>query len=175
MTHRARRALQAVIRVTPAHIAPPQRAEMVQLATKITAALLQQRIRPDDLCQQFDVWGREDANGVNLTLRHDVVQFGSDAKRLKLITTIHQGEPDSSANTLTRAQLNALRLIARYHAFIKSNWSITPGTQEVFESTRRMILGSLPAGSAAVVEELRKKDLVELARLPHHDVPTVSE
>ena len=98
----ARAALRAVIRVKPASLIPQQRAEIVRLATEITAALLSQRIHPDGLQQRFDIWGQEDADGVNLTLRHDVAQFGSDAKRLNLIVTIHQEEPDASADALRR-------------------------------------------------------------------------
>ncbi len=101
---------------------------------------------------------------MNHTLRRDVAQFGSDAKRLKLIATIHQPKPDSSSDPLTRAHLKNLRLIARYYVFIKSNWSMTPGTQEVFESARQTFVRSLPVGNAELALQLQTTDLLEIAR-----------
>lgn len=160
----ARAALRAVIRVKPKDITGQQANELVLLATQITGALLRQRIRPDRSQQRFDIWGHEDSGGVNRTLRRDVARFASDAKRLHLIAAIHQGAPDWSPEPLTQAQLNNLRLIARYYVYIKSYWSMTPGTQEVFESTRRTILDTLADADSASTEELRSIDLLELAR-----------
>jgi hypothetical protein len=160
----ARAALRAVIRVKPDIITGQQATELVQLATEISGALLRQRIRPDSSQQRFDIWGHEDSHGVNRTLRRDVARFASDAKRLHLIATIHQQDSDWSADPLPRAQLNRLRLIARYYVYIKSYWSMTPGTQEVFESTRRTILDTLADAESVLTEELQSTDLLELAR-----------
>ncbi len=155
----ARAALKAVVRVNPETVDPQQAVEFVQHSTHITSSLLRQRIRPDSTQSRFDVWGSEDSNGVNHTLRRDVSRFGSDARRLKLIWSIHlqQDSPstDREKDPLGRVLLNNLRLIARYFDFIQSNWSMTPGTRQVFESTQRMILDSLPDGNS---------DLLELAK-----------
>lgn len=159
----ARAALKAAVRLQPESITSHQANELVQLATQITETLLQQRIRPDSSQSRFDVWGKEDADGVNRTLRHDVAQFGNDAKRLHLITTIHRREPDRSHDLMNHAQLDNLRLIARYYLFIKSNWSMTPGTTKVFHSARQAVLESLITADPVLVQELQAMDFADLA------------
>jgi hypothetical protein len=32
------------------------------------------------LCERFEVWGYEDGDGVNCTLRHDIARFAADAE-----------------------------------------------------------------------------------------------
>jgi hypothetical protein len=160
----ARAALKAAVRLHPESITSQQANELVQLATRITGGLLQQRIRPDSTQSRFDVWGQEEADGVNRTLRRDVAQFGSDARRLNLITTIHQRESDGTHEFMNRAQLDNLQLIARYYLFIKSHWSITPGTTNIFHSAREAILESLIAADPALVQKLRAMDFADLAR-----------
>lgn len=159
----ARAALKAIVRINPAEVTDDQAAELVRLATRITGAILRQRIRPDNATRRFDVWGQEDADGVNHTLRHDLVQFEKDAKRLNLIASIHQRESRASADDVTCAQLKNLRLIARYFVFIRSNWSVTPGTRRVFDSTRSALLASLPALDTNVTAKLQSRELPELA------------
>jgi hypothetical protein len=56
--------------------------------------------------------------------------------------------------------------------FIQSNWSMTPGTQQVFESTRQEFLTSLPAGNAALLRKLQAKDLLKTATSTQLDVGT---
>lgn len=160
----ARSVLRAVVRVKPVAATPAQADELVRLATDITSALLRQRIKPDQARRRFEVWGHEEAGGVNRTLRHDVTRFASDAKRLALISTIHHRPTSSPNRSLALQQAKNLRLVARYYAFIKSSWSMTPGTQEVFESARRTFLESVPDGNAKFVRSLRSKDLLDLAR-----------
>ncbi len=160
----ARAALKAAVRLKPESVASHQAAEMVQLATQITSALLRQRIQPDSTQSRFDIWGQEDTDGVNRTLRRDVAQFGSDAKRLKLLATIHQHDTDAVEDTLDCAQLANLRLIARYYVFIQTNWSMTPGTTDVFQSARQSILESLLAGDTTIIQKLQRTDFGELAQ-----------
>ncbi|WP_182866929.1 hypothetical protein [Stieleria mannarensis] len=159
----ARAALKAVVRIAPDSVTAKESAEMVALATEITDALLKQRIRPDQSEQRFDIWGHEQADGVNHTLRRDVVRFGNDAKRLNLIAQIHQPGPDPSSDRLMRAQLKNLRMIARYYVFIRSGWSVTEGTQNVFDSTRQAFLKSLPDVPEAMYTQLKTKSFAELA------------
>lgn len=159
----ARAALRAAVRLKPESVTPRQSHELVQLATQVTGALLQQRIRPDSTQSRFDVWGQEGEDGVNRTLRRDVAQFGSDARRLKLIAANHQRISNADDGSADRAQLNNLRLIAHYYAFIKSNWSMTPGTASIFDSARLAILDSLIAGDPEQIQKLRSMDLADLA------------
>nr|WP_143547733.1 hypothetical protein [Rhodopirellula sp. SM50] len=165
----ARIALQAIVRVSPDSVTAQQASDFVRLATEITDALLKQRIRPDRSQQRFDIWGREEADGVNHTLRRDIVRFGKDAKRLKLIARIHQPDSDVSNTQLTRAQLKNLRLLARYYRFIQSGWSVTEGTQNVFESTRKTFLESLGDDRETLYDQLRTRQLPELSTLISSD------
>ncbi|MCS7468099.1 hypothetical protein NZK35_15715 [Stieleria sp. ICT_E10.1] len=164
-----RTALKAIVRVPPESVTAQQAAELVALATEITAALLKQRIRPDRSQRRFDIWGREDADGVNHTLRRDIVRLGNDAKRLKLIAQIHQQDSAAEIDQVTRAQLKNLRLVARYYRFIQSGWSVTEGTQNVFESTRKTFLESLGDDRETLYDQLRTKPLPELSRLISND------
>ena len=154
----ARKTIGAIARLDVAAISPQQRAELVRLASDVTEALLCQRIQPNANHTRFVIWGQEDANGVNRTLRNDVQQFSTDAARLARVATIDKRQSD----LLARTQLKNLRLIARYYFFIAAHWSLTPGTQQVFESARQTISGSLPAVQAALTEALREAELLEL-------------
>ncbi|MDV6032578.1 MAG: hypothetical protein F9B45_21330 [Phycisphaera sp. RhM] len=165
----ARAALQAIVRVAPDSVTTQQASDAVRLAAEITEALLKQRIRPDPSQQRFDIWGREEADGVNHTLRRDIVRFGKDARRLKLIAQIHQQDSDVSNAQLTRAQLKNLRLLARYYSFIQAGWSVTGGTQDLFESTRSMFLESLVHVRETTYDQLRTRQLSELPNLISND------
>jgi hypothetical protein len=155
----ARRTLEAVARLDAAAIPRQKAAVIVRLATEITHSLVKQRIRPDIKQRQFEIWGQEDAGGVNWTLRNDVKQFGTDAARLKRIAALDKRQAD----LLARTQLKNLRLIARYYAYIFSYWSVTPGTRQVFESARDKLSGSLPADQVSLAKTLRETELFELA------------
>ena len=155
-----RAALKAVVRVNQEAVTPEQSAEFVRLATVLTEALLRERIRPDALEQTFDVWGNEDARGVNMTLRHDVSVFADDARRLKVIFECH-----ASSVSLTSAQLKRMRLLARYYAFIKANWSVSPGTKSVFDSACQKIGHSLDPNDSAIAQTISTASLLELAAM----------
>ena len=96
---------------------------------------------------------------MNWTLRNDINQFGTDAVRLKRIAAFDEQQSD----LLARTQMKNLRLIARYYAYIAANWSITPGTQRVFESARHTLAGSLPATEVSLSRSLQETALGELA------------
>jgi hypothetical protein len=155
----ARTTLQAIGRLDAAEIPAQKAAEVVRLASKVTQTLLTERIRPDRQQQRFAVWGPEDAAGVNWTLRKDVKQFGTDAVRLKRIAAFDKRQSD----LLARTQMKNLRLITRYYAYLASNWSITPGTRQVFESARDTLSGSLPTAQASLTKSLQATELRELA------------
>ncbi len=167
--HGARTALKAIVRLPPESVTARQATELVALATEITAALLKQRIRPDPSQRRFDIWGREESDGVNHTLRRDIVRLGNDAKRLKLIAQIHRQDSLAAIDQVTRAQLKNLRLVARYYMFIQSGWSVTEGTENVFESTRKRFLESLGDDRETLYDQLRTRQLPELAKLISSD------
>ena len=168
--HGARRSLKAAVRIDRTSLDSQQANELVSLSAKITTALLLERIRPDKAEKRFNIWGREDSNGANHTLRRDVLRFATDAKRLAMIAS--NCTPASANATLpkqikrlTTVQLRNMRLIARYYVFIKSNWSVSDGTQKVFDSAKETILKSLPPGSQADEKSLRDQSLEEIASL----------
>ena len=166
----ARHALKAVVRISPSEITDEQSQTLVQMSAEITVALLQARIRPDASERRFDVWGQEDANGVNRTLRHDIAQFAGDAQRLSLIASIHQpvAESDSSIiSQVNRSQLRHLKLISRYFIFIDTIWTVTPGTRSVFEATRLAVVNSIVGGDDSLIQELRTIELREVAKRIH--------
>lgn len=163
----ARAMLKAVVRISPADMTPEQSRDLVRLSTEITGALLRARIRPDASEKRFDVWGQEDANGVNRTLRHDIAQFANDAKRLSLTESLHQPNgrsDDSTISLVAQTQLRQLRLISRYYVFIDAIWTVTPGTQAVFESAKLTVVNSLATGDETLKRKLISKDLKELAK-----------
>jgi len=139
----------------------PDAEKLVSAAAALTHEILKKRIRPTTNDQRFTVWGHEDENAVNWTLRRDVLGFGTDALRLNQIAD----GVESEAEAVSRALLKNLRLVARYFVFIDTKWTVTPGTQKVFESTRDSIATSLPAQQAAlsnVIKETRLRDLAIL-------------
>lgn len=155
----ARATLQALARLDANEIPADDAAELVELAAKVTQELLRQRIRPDLRQQRFTIWGREDNNGVNWTLRDDIQQFGSDAVTLRKIALLDRRASDLPVRT----QMQNLRLIARYYSYIAGGWTVTPGTQKAFESSRDLISASLPVKLASLGKTLRQTDLAELA------------
>ncbi|WP_233903307.1 hypothetical protein [Stieleria maiorica] len=54
-------------------------------------------------------------------------------------------------------------MLARYYMFIRSGWSVTEGTQDVFDSTRQAFLKSLPDVPEASHTQLKTKTFAELA------------
>ena len=156
----ARHAIGKLVRHDPAIMSPVQRRQAVKLAAEITRSLMAQRLSPDDTETRFNIWGSEDANGVNLTLRHDIVTFANDAKRLSLIAAKYvtndpqsgepqSGEPQSGDSQGTETEVvneaitYQLRILGRYQDFVKSGFSITPGSQAVFTSSQRAIASLL--------------------------------
>ena len=142
---------------------PPDAEKLVRAAAALTHEILKKRIQPTTNDQKFTVWGHEDENEINWTLRRDVLDFASDASRLKQIADGIGGR----AEAVSAALLKNLRLLARYFVFIDSNWTVTPGTQKVFESARNSIATSLPAQQAAlssVIKGTRLRDLAVLIR-----------
>ncbi|MCO8124551.1 hypothetical protein NHH03_22620 [Stieleria sp. TO1_6] len=159
----ARDTLKKVVRLKPETVPPNVEVELVELASDITSALLQQRIRPDASNTRFRIWGSEDSQGVNRTLRRDVVQFAADAKRLKLISSIHLPASDKLVEHLKRSHLHNLRQIAAYFVFIDANWTMTPGTHDVFESTKKSILQCFQGSDVDLIDKLHTMDFRELA------------
>jgi len=139
----------------------PDAQKLVRAAAALTHGILNKRIQPTTDDQKFTIWGHEDENAINWTLRRDVLDFASDALRLRQIADALESE----AEVVSRTQLKNLRLLARYFVFIDTNWTVTPGTQKVFESARNSIATSLPAQQAAlsnVIKETRLRDLAIL-------------
>lgn len=167
--HDARAALAAAENVDRSKLTPAQSSELVSRAAEVTHQLLRYRLRAkgsDD--SQYAIWGGEDENGINWTLRQDLATFGNDARRLKQFSML----PSRDRDAVTRWQLKNLRLVARYYSFIKSNWEVSGGTQQVFHSTRDAIADALPAAQKSFSATIKETQLDELAtRLPVDGTP----
>jgi S1-C subfamily serine protease len=155
----ARRLLISAEGLAAKKLPPRDGAELTQASAAATSRLLKSRIAPSDNDRRFTVMGREDANGVNWTLRNDIANFGNDAARLAAIARWSGKNSDE----LARTQLANLRLLSRFYVFIATNWPVSEGTQRLFDQTRDRFALALPGDQAALTERLRGIDLRELA------------
>lgn len=112
----------------------------------------------------FVVWGREDEDGANHTLRRDVRRVGSDLAGLST--------SGLTADRRARAAVRALGFIARYHAFIDDRWNVTTGTRAVFDGAREAALKQLPESYGSLSRQLGRLDLESLAGTLDTDPPT---
>ena len=169
----ARRALGEAATADWKLASPKQRDKLVADAAEVTHRLLRYRLRAlGDNDERYAIWGGEDADGVNWTLRGDLATFGKDALRLRQIAD----QSPESVPAVTNIQLQNLRLVARYYDYIDRNWSVTGGTKFAFESTRDAFADSLPAAQSALAAEIRKTDLGQLARrIPVDGTPKLLE
>ncbi|MCA9269498.1 MAG: hypothetical protein KDA41_13550, partial [Planctomycetales bacterium] len=165
----ARQALAAAAEIDAAQLSPEESQRLFEQAAAVTHSLLRARLKAtDDYDTRYAIWGTEDASGVNWTLRRDVQTFAADARRLKQLARLSPKEEE----TLTRAQLKGLRLVARYYAFIDRNWSVSDGTQQVFDAARDAFAESLPAAQSSLASQLKSLPLDDLAlRLPIDGAP----
>lgn len=112
----------------------------------------------------FVVYGTEDDQGVNWTLRAQVAAFGAEAGALP-------ARLDSRA--LVGVELEQLALLSTYFVAIGDSWKVTPGTRDVFEAARVRMVDALPAGPVShAVSRASLEDLA--ATLPGRapeDVP----
>ncbi|HJT33179.1 MAG TPA: serine protease [Pirellulales bacterium] len=131
-------------------------AALARAAAAATERLLTDRICPSGDAKRFVVRGREDADGVNWTLRRDLDEFGRDAVRLREIAAC---KPE----LLSRALIKNLSWIARWHVYIASRWEVTPGTMRLFEQLRATLAASLPAEQSDLAAAVVATDFGELA------------
>lgn len=133
------------------------------------AAALRARLAPRDDDRVFAVWGSEDAQGVNHTLRGDIARFGGVARSLR------RAAGDAGARVvLARGLTEDLRLLARYRRYIASRWSISPGTEQVFTTARDELVAAIKDGDPAAAQRLGQADWAALAELgedPERDNP----
>lgn len=115
---------------------------------------MQQRIQP---ASDFKVWGSEDGNGVNWTLRRDLRGFGEAARAVAA-----QARVTGAMSEVSRAHLGMLGLLARYHQFIAGHWSISAGTQRSFDWTRAQLVAGV--GDGAIRRRLERAAWADLAR-----------
>ena len=134
------------------------RAAVFTRAATATQAEMRARIQSGGA---FVVHGSEDAQGVNWTLRADVTGFAREAARLKGLASRASG----AADALTRTELENLRLLSRYLGFIRSHWSVSPGTQAAFETARASMIAALPDSRGALMRALAAVPLERLAEL----------
>jgi S1-C subfamily serine protease len=158
----ARKLLMEVEQRTEALPQPESAKKILAACASLTQEILRQRIVPVQNESRFTIWGSEDEEGVNWTLRRDVLEFATDATRLKKIANrVKSAEPD----LLSRTQLKNLRLLSKYYVYIDSKWTVTPGTQKVFEAARDSMARALPVQQTAlsgVIKQTRLKDLATL-------------
>lgn len=112
----------------------------------------------------FVVYGAEDAEGVNWTLRAQVAAFGAEAGALP-------ERLDSRA--LVGVELEQLALLSTYFEAIDDAWTVTSGTRDVFEAARARMVDALPQGPVAnAVARASLEDLAAtLPGLAPDDVP----
>ncbi|HTU18840.1 MAG TPA: serine protease [Gemmataceae bacterium] len=161
----ARSLLEQIAALKDAGLTEVQSRQLVALSAELTHRLLRWRIQPRAEDRTFSIWGQEDDDGINWTLRDDLSRFAVDARRLKEIAAL---APDL-ADRLLRTQLRSLRLIARYQRFIGSHWSLSAGTRQAFERTRAALADSLPDKQSALSRRLRETPLAELSEVIHAD------
>jgi hypothetical protein len=104
-----------------------------------TVRLMQQRILPDGDGGPFVIWGGEDADGVNWTLRADLARFGAAAAALRT------GRPAGTDDLLARAAIRMIDLLDRYQRHVGGNWTLSPGTRQAFASARAQMTASAEA------------------------------
>lgn len=131
-------------------------AALARAAAAATERLLTDRICPSGDAKRFVVRGREDADGVNWTLRRDLEEFGRDAVRLREIAAC---KPE----LLSRTLLKNLKWTARWYVYIASRWEVTSGTMQLFEQLRTTLAASLPDEQADLAAAVVATDFGELA------------
>jgi len=137
------------------------RAHLAGAALALTPRLGHARARANDDETTFTVWVAQSYDGgANDLLRADVAAIGDDARALSAIARATGGVDDGA---LTRAQLRALRTLARYYAYIGRRWSVTAGTRGAFDDARGTIVRSLPRSADALAEVLDDAPLTTLA------------
>lgn len=129
--------------------------QLIPLSARACEKLIRDRIRPLGERSDFSVFGSEDRDGVNWTLRNDIKHFTRDAYRLHCIGRLDESQRD----LIMKSQLRTLRLLAEYFIYIKSNWTVTPGTRGVFQSARDTIAKSLSHSDAELAERIRNTQL----------------
>jgi len=142
----------------PKALPPEEAAELVRASATLTQRLLRDHLRPRNGERLFALYGSEDANGVNQTLRNHIRDYGQDGVRLARIATRLSGSAEGIAGVL----LQNLRLVARYHQYIAQSWQISPGTESTFAGSRGDLVAALPRTLAG---ELQQATNLEFARL----------
>ncbi|HTM22464.1 MAG TPA: serine protease [Kofleriaceae bacterium] len=97
---------------------------------------MQQRIVSDG---RFVIWGREDASGVNWTLRGDLARFGSEAAALRAAA------PSGAEDLLARAAGRMIDLLDRYQRFVTGGWTLSAGTRDAFAQARAQMTAAAEA------------------------------
>jgi hypothetical protein len=155
----ARRVLRQTTELTGREFDGAEADEIVRQGTALVLQLMRTRIQPRNGDREFTVHGREDAQGVNRTLRQDVAEFGRDAAVLRRILSLSPTGPERAACQT----LQALRLLARYYVFIAGSWEVTPGTRQVFGAARDELVANLPAALAGELRTVTGLDWRRLA------------
>ena len=154
--------MHSVLRLDPKSLHPEQALELVRLSADLTESLLRRRLEPDRRWVTFEVWGREDRNGVNQTLRRDVMRFGMDAKRLGIL--VDRWKPTkASRDFVFKRQSRVLRGLSRYYLFLNKHWTVTDGTKEVFEEAKQKMINAL-AADRRTADSARSMRFIDLAR-----------
>lgn len=157
----ARAAVAAASKLSEAGLSLEETKELARLASQVTQQLLWCRLRAAEAnASRFAMWGVEDSDGVNWTLRADVASFGDDAKRLAPFAS----RGPEAADAILRAQLKDLRLVAGYYAYIQAHWPVTPGTHRAFESMRDAFADSLPAAQGPLAATIKHIEMGDLAK-----------
>ncbi|MBK9031754.1 MAG: trypsin-like peptidase domain-containing protein [Myxococcales bacterium] len=104
---------------------------------------LRDRIAPRG---QYVVWGREEADGGNPTLRADVLRFATVATALGAQAAAERAP--TRARAAAAARLRAL--LDGYRGYIAGRWRISPGTATTFDRAAAAIERALAAPAPAV-------------------------
>ena len=155
----ARRLLQSAEKLASVGIPAASAVALTDAAAAATQQLLRREIDPRDGDRQFVVRGSEDANGVNWTLRSNVIGFGQDAARLAAISAT---APETT-DRMVRTQLQNLRLLSRFYVFIADRWQVTERTREIFDAARDQFGSALMKINPDVAATINQLDLAGLA------------
>ena len=152
----ARQTLREVAELDGTSVPIEIRQELIRLSQRLTQRLMLERMAPNPARSEFVVYGKEDSNGINRTLRGDIHQYRRDAlvfAKIRQLDTRQPHSPDPS-------QLIHLRLLAQYYAFIHRNWTITSGTTLVFQRAQRAFAAAAGGGLKETISRMQLLELV---------------
>ncbi|KAA5538652.1 hypothetical protein FYK55_27100 [Roseiconus nitratireducens] len=139
----SRRLLDRLVRMDWTEVSTDRRVEIAHDATTIAEAIMVARIHPDRAETRFDIWGYEDSDGVNRTLRSDVFGFGKDCERIGWIGGSLELDPAKHDEIVASTQRRMTKRLRNYLRFIEAHWSVSKQTRQIFDVVDRRMTDSI--------------------------------